>query len=157
MLRTMALYSVDGAYVSLAMAWTLLSPHFEYDVRGWCWLGLWRGAGGVDMTVHWAGMLSAITPTCPHQMPQQGRERIPMAFTALTSLGTLVHASVALSGPLGSVCYPHFSRSRLLFPSLPQTVLHLSSPAAQCSRIHSPTLPLPGPLLSKGLCASLIG
>lgn len=150
MLRTMALYSVDGAYISLTMAWALLFLHFECAVRDWCCLGLWRGEGGVDMTLHWAGIHPAITPTCPHQMPQLRRQRLPMAFEALTSPGTLVHTLVAHSGALRSMCCLHSSRSWLLFPFSPQTVLHLlSSPAAQGPRIHSPTLPLPAPLLSR--------
>lgn len=71
------------------MAGTLLSSCFDFDGRGGFWLGLWRGLGFISR--------SAITSTCPHQMPLQERERITMAS------GSLVQASVAYIGPLGFV------------------------------------------------------
>ena len=129
MLRTMALYSVDGAYISLTMGWALLFLHFECAMRDWCCLGLWRGEGGLDMTLHWAGIHPAITPTCPHQMPQLRRQRLPMAFKALTSPGTLVHTLVAHSGALGPCavftppeagCFSHFLPRLFSTSYLPQ-------------------------------------
>lgn len=153
MLRTMALYSVDGAYISLTMAWALLFLHLECAVRDWCCLGLWRGEGGVDMTLHWAGIHPAIMPTCPHQMPQREGKGSPWP---LKHLPPLWYFGSTQWSP-GSVCCLHSSRSWLLFPFSPQTVPHLlSSPAAQGRRIRSPTLPLPAPLLSRKLYARLI-